>query len=881
MLFRASQSLRHGFHFTQDYDHGQAAAGPHQRKRKVHAQPFVIQNEHTERELIAIKRPSVLPKKPLSRDLEMGNPEGDPPTFFSNVGTSIAAKSVPSIFSDDLLVHKSSSHGDDAGSQAINSLDDEGRSRTRRSSLKQRPLPTLDPSDEGVSMEPSKLHEPKGSSESFTSHTLEDTLQFIKEHAKEGNLKAALEELESLPIEIRINSATHSLLLKQCGQAKSLIFGKRVHDHIKRQGLQHDTFLGNFLINMYRHCGDLASAASAFNDIYRKNVFSWTIMISAYAQNGQYEMALQSFSKMQEEKVTPDKVTVSTVIAACSSIPALEQGREIHQMILDGKLESDIVVDSALVNMYVKCGSLEEARKVFDGMQLRNVVSWTIMITAYAQYNQEEEALKLFRQMVVNGPAPNEFTLVGSLSACCSLRSLAGGQHVHAVAVYHGFESNVAAGNSLIHMYSKCGKWDLGLKVFRKMHAKDVISWTSMLETYAEHGRTKDTLQLFEEMQWEGIIPDKVTFLSILGACADLSALEQGKRIHASIIARKLHTDQMVGCALIHMYGRCGSVESARDVFDNIHEQNVHTWTAMISVYSQHGFARNALVLFSQMLKEHIKPNEITFANVLFACSHGGFVAEGWRCFHSISRDFGITPTAEHYACMVDTLGRGGFLKEAEEFINKMPVDGEMVVWRSMLIACSAFNDIERGKRAAEKCIQLKPGYGAPYIVLSNIHAAADQWEEVARIKRLMEANGAKKQQGKSSIEIKDKVHDFVVDDQAHPQIQAIHLELDRLSKEMEDEGYIPSVNSVLHDSEEELKPYLLKFHSERLAIAFGHIMTPPKSTICIIKNLRVCTDCHHAIKLLSRILEREIIVRDSHRFHRFKDGLCSCIDYW
>ncbi|KAI5067643.1 hypothetical protein GOP47_0018171 [Adiantum capillus-veneris] len=875
MLLSASQSRTHGLHFSQEYHHSQAAADPHQRKRKVHAQHFVIHNENTERELISIKRPSVLPKKPLSRESEMDNGEGDPPTFSSNVGTSLASKPASGIPSDDLLVHTSSSCRED------DAQDDEGRTHTGRSSLKQRPMLTLDISYKAVKMEPPKLYDQKGSSESYSSHELEDILESIKENAKKGNLKAALEKLESLPIEIYISSATHSLLLKQCGQAKSLLYGKWVHDHIKRQGLQHNTFLGNHLINMYRDCGDLASAASAFDDIHRKNVISWTIMISAYSQDGQYEMALQFFSKMQIEKVMPDKVTVSTIIGACSSISSLQQGREIHQMILDGKLESDIVVDSALVNMYVKCGSLEEARKVFDGMKSRNVVSWTIMITAYAQNNQEEEALKLFQQMVVCGPAPNEFTLVGALCACSNLRSLARGQHVHAVAVYHGFESNVAAGNALIHMYSKCGNWDLGLKVFCKMHVKDVISWTSMLDAYAVHGRTKDTLQLFEEMQWEGIIPDKVTFLSILGACADLSALEQGERIHASIIVRKLHTDQMVGCALIHMYGKCGCVESAREVFDNIHEQNVHTWTAMISVYSQHGFARNALVLFSQMLKEHIKPNEITFVNVLFACSYGGFVAEGWRCFHSISRDFGITPMAEHYACMVDTLGRAGFLKEAEEFIKKTPMDGEMIVWRSMLIACSAFDDIERGKRAAEKCIQLEPGYGAPYTILSNIHAAADQWDEVARIKRLMEENGAKKQQGKSSIAIKDKVHDFVVDDQAHPQIQDIHAELDRLSKEMEDAGYVPSTNSVLHEVEEELKPYLLKYHSERLAIVFGHIMTPPKSPIRITKNLRVCTDCHCAIKLLSRILEREIIVRDSHRFHHFKEGLCSCLDYW
>eukprot|EP00250_Pteridium_aquilinum_P021459 c25130_g3_i1 orf=649-3297(-) len=882
MLLSASHSSStHGLHLLSCthkehyHRHGdiQATADSSQKKREVQAQQSLIQNDNTEREFISVKRPSLLSKKPLTRDPEVGMAEGDLLRSSAGGGTSIAVKPLPGKpFSEEFLADNSclSKNGDALQTYKVSV--EEGNPHAVHVSRM---------SDERKALQSLKMLEQRGASESMTSSEIDCAVEDLKSKLARGDLKSAIEELESLPIDVRVDSTTHSLFLKQCGQVKSLVYGKRVHNHMRRQGLHHGTFLGNHLINMYRHCGDLGSAASAFDDLYRKNVFSWTIMISAYAQHGQYEKALQLFNKMQDEKVKPDKVTVSTIIGACSSISALEQGREIHLMILDGKLESDIVVVSALVNMYAKCGNLEEAQKVFDGMHSRNVVSWTIMITAYAQHSLGVKALQLFQKMDSCGVTPNEFTLVGALSACSSLESLASGQHVHAVAIHYGFEFNVTVGNALIHMYGKCGNWEAGLKVFSKMHVKDVISWTSMLDAYTEQGRTKDTLQLFEEMQWEGIIPDKVTFLSILGACADLAALEQGKRIHDSIVSRRLHADQMVGSALIHMYGKCGSVENAREVFDNIHEQNVHTWTAMVTVYSQHGFAKKALTLFSQMLQEQVKPNEITFVSVLSACSHGGFLVEGWRCFNSISRDFGITPTAEHYACMVDMLGRAGFLKEAEEFILKMPIDADVLVWRTMLSACTVFNDIERGKWAAEKCILMEPAYGAPYVLLSNIYAADGQWEEVARIRKLMEENGAKKQLGRSSIEIKDKVHDFLVDDQAHSRIEEIHAELDRLSKQMDDAGYVPETNVVLHDVEEELKPHLLKYHSERLAIVFGHITTPPKSTLRIIKNMRVCTDCHSAIKLISKILEREIMVRDSHCFHHFKDGGCSCHDYW
>lgn len=865
----------------------QATADSYDRRRKVQGelgpQQFLIQNDKAERELISVKRPSAPFKKPFTGVQEMAMADADIHKFSGRNGTT--TKPHPGTrFSANISQNEVESLNllEKEGSlQTLEIFEKEGTLQTFKPSEKEGILQTLGMTEEAGTLETLKSSEREATLETLKIPESECTLEALKLELAKGKLKNALEQLEGLPIEVRVDSATHTLLLKQCGQVKSLLYGKRVHNHITRQGLQHDTFLGNHLINMYRHCGDLHGAALVFDDLHKKNVFSWTIMISAYAQHGHNEKALQLFKEMQDENVRPDKVTISTIIGVCSSISALEQGRKIHLMILDGKFESDIVVESALVNMYVKCGSLEEAHKVFDSMRSTNVVSWTIMITAYAQHNLSDKALQLFGTMDSCGVKPNEFTLVGALSACSSLGSLAYGQNIHAAIVQNGFESNVTVGNALIHMYAKCRSWEAAWKVFSKMNAKDVISWTSMLDAYMEHGRTKDTLQLFEDMQWEGIIPDKVTFLSVLGACADLSALEQGRKIHAAIISRRLHKDEMVGSALVHMYGKCGSVESARDVFDNIHEQNVHTWTAMITVYSQNGLGKKALLLFDKMLQEQVKPNDITFVSVLSACSHAGLVAEGWRCFNSISKDYGITPTAEHYACMVDLLGRTGFLNEAEDFIHKMPLEPDVLVWRTMLSACTVYNDIERGKRAAEKCISLEPGYGAPYVLLSNIYAADGQWEEVARVRKLMEENGAKKQPGRSSIEIKDKVYEFVVGDQAHPRIEEIYAQLDRLSKQMENAGYVPETKVVLHDVEEEVKVHLLKYHSEKLAILFGHMMTPPRTTIRIVKNLRVCADCHTAIKYISKILNREIVVRDSHHFHHFKDGVCSCQDYW
>lgn len=704
-------------------------------------------------------------------------------------------------------------------------------------------------------------------------------LEDLRLELVQGNLSNALDCLDRLSIEV--DSAIYVSLLRKCSEGKFLAYGRRVHDHIARNGHEEDRFLGNNLITMYRQCGALHDARLVFDNLNRKNVFSWTIMISAYAQYGHGEEALRLFRKMQLEGVKPDKVTISTIIGVCSDLAALDVGKEIHQIISDGGFETDNVVETALVSMYGKCGNAEVARKVFDNMPFKNVVSWTAMITVYAQQHKSDEALQLFKMMLSKGMKPNGFTFVSVLSGCSSHRLLLHGQEIHAEIINCGLQSDVLIGNALITMYGKCGSLEDARRMFVKMNSKDVISWTAMLEAYEEHGHTKDALQLFRAMQWEGVIPDKITFLSILGACAGLAALEQGKTLHANLMQRGFDVDEVVGTALVSMYGKCGSVEAAREVFDNISQRNVHLWTAMITVYAQHGYCEKALQLFLDMQHERIKPNEVTFVSILSACSHAGLVDEGRHYFAFMSTVYDITPTREHYACMVDLFGRAGLLNQADEFIQEMPCEPDIVVWRTMLSACTVHCDMKRGKVAAETCIQLDPLYGAPYVLLSNIYAAEGKWEDVAKIRKLMDDNGAKKQPGRSSIEFGGKIHEFLVGDRSHSRTEEIYAALELLDRQMQQAGYVPETKFVLHDIEEELKEHLLNYHSEKLAIVFGHIMTPPKATLRIVKNLRVCPDCHTAIKLISTILQREIIVRDSTCFHHFKDGRCSCRDYW
>lgn len=456
-------------------------------------------------------------------------------------------------------------------------------------------------------------------------------------------------------------------------------------------------------------------------------------------------------------------------------------------------------------------GETEEARRLFDKMPQRDIISWNAIVTAYAQNDKVKEARELFDNMP----------------------------------------------------------------------QRDVVSWNAILAGYEQNGQGEDALKLFNQMLRSGTIPDQSTFTSILSACTRLATIEQGKQIHTHIIKTIFKSDVLLGNTLITMYAKCGSIDDAHQVFHKMPIKDKVSWTTTIVGYAQHGHSNEALELFRQMEEAGVKPDHVTFVGVLSACSHAGLVAEGWHFFDSMSRDYSITPTVEHYSCMADLLGRCGHLHEAEEMITKMPFEPDAVVLGALLSACRIHSNVELGRHVAEKLFELEPENGANYVLLSNIYAAASRWDDVAALRMKMKDRGVKKQPGCSWIEVKNKIHTFLVGDESHPQTEKIYATLESLAEPMKALGYFPDTNFALHDVAEEEKVQLLCHHSEKLAIAFGLISTPPGTPIRIVKNLRVCGDCHTAAKFISRIVMREIVLRDANRFHHIKEGFCSCRDYW
>ncbi|XP_057853781.2 pentatricopeptide repeat-containing protein At5g66520 [Cryptomeria japonica] len=721
---------------------------------------------------------------------------------------------------------------------------------------------------------------------------------------------------------------TYHQLLQICIHKKALSLGKKVHSYIthRRFSFATRTTLHNKLIYMYVKCGSLVDARNVFDHMRERDVVSWNTIIAAYKRHGCPHEAVTLFHCMQQTGLQPDRFTVASILPACAKIGALEQGMDIHKSIKDTGILSDVVVATALINMYAKCGSIDKARELFDIIPQRDVFSWTAMIAGYTQNGFVEKALETFNQMQLAGVRPNSTTFVSILPACAKMGALEQGISIHQSIKDIGILSDIVVATALADMYAKCGIIDKARELFDEMPQRDVFSWTAMIAGYAQNGFFENALETLKQMQLAGVRPNSTTFASILPACAKIGALEQGMHIHQRIMEGGFLSDIVVGNALLDMYAKCGSIDKARELFNRMPQRDVISWNAMISGYAQNGFDEKALETFKQMqlagvqpdsttfvsilpacakigALEHgyaqngfvekaletfkqmqlagVKPNFTTFACVLCACSHAGLVDEGCTYFNQMSNSYSITPTIDHYVCMVDILARAGYLEHSLNFIIKMPVEPVVVVWTSFLSACRLHMNIGLGVFTATLLFDLDPKNAATYVLLSNIYAELGRQDEVQMVRRLMKDREIKKIPGCSWIEDQKMVHVFCVGDRSHPQTHEIYAELEKLAWEMKAAGYFSDSKQLLNDVEEEEKDLFLCHHSEKLAIAFGLLNTHPETTIRVVKNLRVCADCHTATKFISKIVAREIVVRDANRFHHFKQGECSCGDYW
>ncbi|XP_044460587.1 pentatricopeptide repeat-containing protein At1g11290, chloroplastic [Mangifera indica] len=696
---------------------------------------------------------------------------------------------------------------------------------------------------------------------------------------------SSLDEAVAFFVRMRENNVepvvyNFTYLLKVCGDKGKIRRGKEIHGQLILNGFSENLFAMTGVVNMYAKCGQIYEAYKMFDRMPDRDSVSWNTIISGYAQNGFAEKALELVFQMNEEGQRGDSVTIVSILPAVANMGALRIGKAIHGYAVRAGFELLVNVATALVDMYSKCGCLGTARLIFDGMKSRNVVSWNSMISGYVEGGNAEAAMAIFQKMLDEAVEPTNVTIMEALRACADLGDLERGMFVHRLLDQLKLGTDVSVMNSLISMYSKCKRVDIAADIFRKLKGKTLVSWNAMILGYAQNGRVNEALNYFCEMQSHNIKPDSFTMVSVIPALAELSVARHAKWIHGLVIRSCFDKNVFVKTALVDMYAKCGAVGTARKLFDMMNQRQVTTWNAMIDGYGTHGLGKEAVELFNEMRKDVVKPNDVTFLCVISACSHSGLVEEGLSYFTSMKEDYGIEPAMDHYGAMVDLLGRAGRLNEAWDFIQKMPFEPGITVYGAMLGACKIHKNVELGEKAAERLFELNPNEGGYHVLLANIYAAASMWDKVAKVRTAMEKQGLQKTPGCSLVEFRNEVHTFYSGTTNHPESKRIYAFLETLLYEIKAAGYVPDTNSI-HDVEDDVQEQLLSSHSEKLAIAFGLINTKPGSTIHIRKNLRVCGDCHNATKYISLVTGRDIIVRDMHRFHHFKNGICSCGDYW
>ncbi|KAL5703123.1 hypothetical protein ACHQM5_028256 [Ranunculus cassubicifolius] len=699
-----------------------------------------------------------------------------------------------------------------------------------------------------------------------------------------------------------------------------------LHSQAIKSGTVQHCNLYNHLLTLYVRRHDLDQARKLFEEIPVRDVHSWTILMTGSARMGLPKVALDIFEQMQTDGVNPNRFTLSCIMKCCASVNNVEMGKKVHGWILRNGVGLDVALENSMVDLYVKCGLFDYARRVFELMTEKNTVSWNILIGAYLHMGDTDTSLELFRrhpskdtaswntiiigqirngcenmglellyQMCGMGSVPDASTYSIALLLSSSLSALELGRQVHGNVFRMGYDQNRFIKRSLIDMYCKCGEMEKASKIFDKTQKSENkhtsksniglletnVSWSSLISAYVRNNRSEEAFELFRRMVSESVDVDPYTLTSLFASCADVGISDWGRQLHALIEKLGHKLDEFLISAIIDMYAKCGSLPDALSLFHQSNNKNIVIWTSMISGCAFHGQGKEAINLFQQMLEKGIRPNEISFIGVLSGCSHAGLVEDGQFYFRLMCKDYGITPNIEHYTCMVDLLGRAGRFDDAKEFIYNHNISHQSSVWKALLSGCQIHKNIDLGKWVTEQLDQIEPFNAESSLLLSNICATTQRWREAAETRSLMQKKGFRKQPGQSWIRVRNQIHTFVVGDRSHPQTSEIYSYLEKLIGKLKEVGYSTITNMIMHDVEEEQREILLGFHSEKLAIAYGIMSTPSPSPILVMKNLRVCVDCHTAIKYISQVTGREITVRDSHRFHHFTSGHCSCGDYW
>ncbi|CAN6580183.1 unnamed protein product [Malus baccata var. baccata] len=595
------------------------------------------------------------------------------------------------------------------------------------------------------------------------------------------------------------------IILSLFHKHKTLHHLKQIHSVLVTSGLSHNSFFLDQLVTTIAASQPthLAYASLLVDRIEAPVAHLWNSIIRGFSASSEPQRSLLFYAKMRTTGVAPDKHTFPLLLKSFSKLKN-ENPFQFYAQIVKFGLSSDQFVKNSLISVFSGCGCLESACQVFDESTQKDVISWTALIDGYVKNDQAVEAMKCFMEMRLMGVRVDEVTIVSVLCAAGMAGDIWFGRWLHGFYVETGrVQWDVYVGSALLDMYMKCGYHDDARKVFKELPSKNVVSWSALIAGYVQCKRYKDALLVLKYMLSEHVKPNQFTLTSVLTSCADLGALDQGRSVHGYIYRHKIQVNSLLGTALVDMYAKCGCLGEGLSIFRKLPTKDVFAWTAVISGLAMGGNALDALNFFSRMLQSAVLPNEVTFIAVLSACSHGGLVDEGRRLFGLMKEVFHLEPNVDHYGCMVDLLGRAGYLEEARKVIEDMPMVPSAGVWGALLGACMIHKNFELGELVGNHLIKLQSDHSGRYVLLANLYSTWNKWEAASGIRKLMKGKRVEKITGCSWIEVNGAVFEFTAFDESHSESDDIYVMLDNMFFQLKRAGYVPDTNLFGFDIDE------------------------------------------------------------------------------
>ncbi|XP_004145299.2 pentatricopeptide repeat-containing protein At1g08070, chloroplastic [Cucumis sativus] len=582
---------------------------------------------------------------------------------------------------------------------------------------------------------------------------------------------------------------TYPFVLRSCSSFSNVGFGRTIHGYLVKLGFDLFDVVATALAEMYEECIEFENAHQLFDKRSVKDLGWPSSLTTEGPQNDNGEGIFRVFGRMIAEQLVPDSFTFFNLLRFIAGLNSIQLAKIVHCIAIVSKLSGDLLVNTAVLSLYSKLRSLVDARKLFDKMPEKDRVVWNIMIAAYAREGKPTECLELFKSMARSGIRSDLFTALPVISSIAQLKCVDWGKQTHAHILRNGSDSQVSVHNSLIDMYCECKILDSACKIFNWMTDKSVISWSAMIKGYVKNGQSLTALSLFSKMKSDGIQADFVIMINILPAFVHIGALENVKYLHGYSMKLGLTSLPSLNTALLITYAKCGSIEMAQRLFEEekIDDKDLIMWNSMISAHANHGDWSQCFKLYNRMKCSNSKPDQVTFLGLLTACVNSGLVEKGKEFFKEMTESYGCQPSQEHYACMVNLLGRAGLISEAGELVKNMPIKPDARVWGPLLSACKMHPGSKLAEFAAEKLINMEPRNAGNYILLSNIYAAAGKWDGVAKMRSFLRNKGLKKIPGCSWLEINGHVTEFRVADQTHPRAGDIYTILGNLELEIKE----------------------------------------------------------------------------------------------